>query len=99
MSRHRENLQLDNLSHTISQTNDTTTRGLRSSGDSFHNNRGDVEPGDLDTRVLRKLDYVLLPFLALLFLFNSLDRSNVSAAHDASLTYPLIVCIRLAMQR
>ena len=33
---------------------------------------------DLDRRTLRKLDFVLLPFLALLFLFNSLDRSNVS---------------------
>ena len=26
---------------------------------------------------LRKLDFLLLPFLALLFLFNSLDKSNV----------------------
>jgi len=32
---------------------------------------------DLDTRTKRKLDFVLLPFLALLFLFNSLDKSNV----------------------
>jgi hypothetical protein len=31
----------------------------------------------LDRRTVRKLDTVLLPFLALLFLFNSLDRSNV----------------------
>ena len=33
---------------------------------------------DLDRRTVRKLDFILLPFLALLFLFNSLDRSNVS---------------------
>jgi hypothetical protein len=32
---------------------------------------------ELNTRTLRKLDFILLPFLALLFLFNSLDRSNV----------------------
>jgi hypothetical protein len=32
----------------------------------------------LNQRTVRKLDYILLPFLALLFLFNSLDRSNVS---------------------
>jgi hypothetical protein len=37
----------------------------------------DEAADDLDRRTLRKLDFVLLPFLALLFLFNSLDRSNV----------------------
>lgn len=31
----------------------------------------------LHRRTLRKLDFLLLPFLALLFLFNSLDKSNV----------------------
>ena len=33
----------------------------------------------LNRSVLRKLDFILLPFLALLFLFNSLDKSNVCA--------------------
>jgi hypothetical protein len=33
---------------------------------------------ELNRRTVRKLDFILLPFLALLFLFNSLDRSNVS---------------------
>lgn len=33
----------------------------------------------LHRRTLRKLDFLLLPFLALLFLFNSLDKSNVRA--------------------
>ena len=33
----------------------------------------------LHTRTLLKLDTLLLPFLALLFLFNSLDKSNVSS--------------------
>jgi hypothetical protein len=32
---------------------------------------------ELDRRTVRKLDFILLPFLALLFLFNSLDKSNV----------------------
>lgn len=40
-----------------------------------------LEPPILDRalhkRTLRKLDTLLLPFLALLFLFNSLDKSNV----------------------
>jgi hypothetical protein len=35
----------------------------------------------LHKRTLLKLDCLLLPFLALLFLFNSLDKSNVSSAH------------------
>lgn len=34
----------------------------------------------LHKRTLLKLDCLLLPFLALLFLFNSLDKSNVSSA-------------------
>ncbi|KAF2032413.1 MFS general substrate transporter [Setomelanomma holmii] len=38
-----------------------------------------VDPG-LHKRTLRKLDCLLLPFLALLFLFNALDKSNVGAA-------------------
>lgn len=33
----------------------------------------------LDRQTVRKLDLILLPFLALLFLFNSLDRANVSS--------------------
>jgi hypothetical protein len=32
----------------------------------------------LHRRTLRKLDCLLLPFLALLFLFNALDKANVS---------------------
>lgn len=34
----------------------------------------------LHKRTLLKLDTLLLPFLALLFLFNSLDKSNVPSA-------------------
>jgi hypothetical protein len=36
-----------------------------------------AEEVELNRRTVRKLDFILLPFLALLFLFNSLDRSNV----------------------
>ena len=37
----------------------------------------DIIDPDLDRRTKRKLDFILLPFLALLFLFNSLDKSNI----------------------
>lgn len=33
---------------------------------------------DLHRRTVLKLDCILLPFLALLFLFNALDKANVS---------------------
>ena len=38
----------------------------------------------LHKRTLLKLDTLLLPFLALLFLFNSLDKSNVSFVYRPS---------------
>lgn len=37
----------------------------------------------LNKKTVRKLDLILLPFLALLFLFNSLDKSNVSPTSSA----------------
>lgn len=40
----------------------------------------DIVDPDLDRRTKRKLDFILLPFLALLFLFNSLDKSNIGTA-------------------
>ncbi|KAJ4360683.1 uncharacterized protein N0V89_001250 [Didymosphaeria variabile] len=40
----------------------------------------------LHKRTLRKLDFLLLPFLALLFLFNSLDKSNIGNAESAHFT-------------
>lgn len=36
----------------------------------------------LHNRTLLKLDCLLLPFLALLFLFNALDKANVSMPQD-----------------
>ncbi|KAH7135074.1 major facilitator superfamily domain-containing protein [Dendryphion nanum] len=41
---------------------------------------------DLHRRTVRKLDYLLLPFLALLFLFNALDKSNIGNAESAHFT-------------
>ncbi|KAK5110990.1 hypothetical protein LTR62_005365 [Meristemomyces frigidus] len=40
----------------------------------------------LDRRTVRKLDFILLPFLALLFLLNSLDKSNIGNAETAGFT-------------
>ncbi|KAJ8110954.1 hypothetical protein OPT61_g6333 [Boeremia exigua] len=40
----------------------------------------------LHQRTLLKLDTLLLPFLALLFLFNSLDKSNIGNAESAHFT-------------
>ncbi|KAF1985318.1 MFS general substrate transporter [Aulographum hederae CBS 113979] len=45
-----------------------------------------MERDHLTRRTVRKLDFVLLPFLALLFLFNSLDRSNIGNAETAHFT-------------
>jgi len=40
----------------------------------------------LNRRVIRKLDLILLPFLSLLFLFNSLDKSNIGSAESGNFT-------------
>lgn len=56
------------------------------------------DPG-LHKRTLRELDWLLLPFLALLFLFNSLDKSNARLPFCCELlTLPLTAWLdRLAM--
>ncbi|KAE9988416.1 hypothetical protein EG328_011176 [Venturia inaequalis] len=41
---------------------------------------------ELNRRTVRRLDFILLPFLALLFLFNSLDRSNIGNAETGDFT-------------
>lgn len=41
---------------------------------------------DLQRRTLRKLDWILLPFLSVLFCLNSLDRTNVGSAESAHFT-------------
>jgi hypothetical protein len=44
---------------------------------------GDDTDEQLNRHTIRKLDYVLLPFLCLLFLLNSIDKSNVGNAETA----------------
>jgi hypothetical protein len=44
---------------------------------------GDSNDEKLNRRTIRKLDYVLLPFLCSLFLLNSIDKSNVGNAETA----------------
>lgn len=59
-----------------------------------HDMPSDLRAGDalspdedeLNRRTVRKLDTILLPFLALLFLFNSLDKSNIGSAESAHFT-------------
>lgn len=66
---------------------------------------------DIDRSVKRKLDWILLPFLALLFLLNSLDKSNIGnaetagftkdtglAAHDLNLALALFFAFFVALQ-
>ncbi|TKA68934.1 hypothetical protein B0A55_08470 [Friedmanniomyces simplex] len=48
---------------------------------------GDDYQTRLDRRTVRKLDFILLPFLALLFLLNSLDKSNIGNAETAGFTH------------
>ncbi|PNS14662.1 hypothetical protein CAC42_1684 [Sphaceloma murrayae] len=40
----------------------------------------------IERRVRMKLDFILLPFLSLLFLFNSLDKSNIGSAETGHFT-------------
>lgn len=53
--------------------------------DPVHNE--DSYESRLNRRTLRKLDFILLPFLALLFLLNSLDKSNIGNAETAGFTH------------
>ncbi|KAK5132612.1 hypothetical protein LTR08_008811 [Meristemomyces frigidus] len=47
----------------------------------------DTHETRLNKRTVRKLDFILLPFLALLFLLNSLDKTNVGNAESAGFTH------------
>ena len=60
--------------HELETLHDTNTPATMPPDDAAEVARHDL---DLHKRTLRKLDFLLLPFLALLFLFNSLDKSNV----------------------
>ncbi|KAF3006753.1 hypothetical protein E8E13_009942 [Curvularia kusanoi] len=61
----------------------------RASARTMRDNGEDEQPiatSRLHKRTLLKLDTLLLPFLALLFLFNSLDKSNIGNAESAHFT-------------
>ena len=45
----------------------------------------DEDNEKLNRRTLRKLDFILLPFLCTLFLLNSLDKSNIGNAETAGM--------------
>ncbi|KAL9619478.1 MAG: hypothetical protein Q9160_005915 [Pyrenula sp. 1 TL-2023] len=45
-----------------------------------------LQDPDLERRTVRKLDWILLPFLSILFCLNSLDRTNVGSAESAHFT-------------
>ncbi len=85
-----ERYELDSLHHRPADTPVEETEGV------IANNMNDEHDTDahhtrLDRRTVRKLDFILLPFLALLFLLNSLDKSNIGNAetgftHDAGLS-------------
>lgn len=51
--------------------------------DSNDMHREDDGSERLSRRTIRKLDFILLPFLCTLFLLNSLDKSNVGNAETA----------------
>jgi hypothetical protein len=76
---HDEELELQPLASSprLSEENEDSAAEMNCYSPVHTDRLRDEATEDLDRRVLRKLDYVLLPFLALLFLFNSLDRSNV----------------------
>ena len=51
------------------------------------NGDGDETDEQLNRRTIRKLDYILLPFLCILFLLNSIDKSNIGNAESAGKYY------------
>lgn len=62
--------------------------GQQRGGSNTANTRStDGSNKDLNRRTVRKLDLLLLPFLALLFLLNSLDKSNIGNAETAGFTH------------
>lgn len=45
----------------------------------------DHDDEKLNRRTLRKLDFILLPYLCTIFLLNSVDKSNIGNAETAGL--------------
>ncbi|KAJ4989781.1 High-affinity nicotinic acid transporter 1 [Stagonosporopsis vannaccii] len=68
--------------HELSRLSATRHHTMRDNDDDEH----PATTSRLHKRTLLKLDTLLLPFLALLFLFNSLDKSNIGNAESAHFT-------------
>lgn len=65
-----------------------TQRGSNSTNPmSTSANQRQGKNGNINRRTVRKLDLLLLPLLALLFLLNSLDKSNIGNAETAGFTH------------
>lgn len=73
---HEQQDTLDGASENTMMINDDTNDAARDT---------DFD-GELNRRTVRKLDFILLPFLAILFLLNSLDKSNIGNAETAGFT-------------
>jgi len=58
----------------------TSSEAMQAHDASHHQN------SSLQKSTVRKLDVLLLPFLALLFLFNSVDKANIGNAESAHFT-------------
>ncbi|KAF2275465.1 MFS general substrate transporter [Westerdykella ornata] len=76
------------LQYELVSSSDGAALSTRSSTMLPDEQQGDVGEYDpaIHRRTLWKLDCLLLPFLALLFLFNSLDKSNIGNAESAHFT-------------
>jgi len=81
-------VELDQLRHSAEMERESLSDSLLGEDDPLAEQTGiTARPGDdLDRRTKRKLDCILLPFLALLFLLNSLDKSNIGNAESAGFT-------------
>jgi len=68
-----------------SPTRGATNNNMETDGliDEDTHGRRDTTHEQLNRRTLRKLDFILLPFLCTLFLLNSLDKSNIGNAETA----------------
>lgn len=91
---------LRNLSTASNSTRRDAQTTNDSEGEEHQNNAANTMPSaavsqssspnrNVEARILRKLDTYLLPFLALLFTINSLDRSNIGNAETAHFTSDL----------
>ncbi|KAK0301029.1 hypothetical protein LTS00_000177 [Friedmanniomyces endolithicus] len=81
-----ERYELDSLHHRPADTPVEETEGVIADNMNDEHDT-DAQHTRLDRRTVRKLDFILLPFLALLFLLNSLDKSNIGNAETAGFTH------------